>query len=387
MRRIANLALARSRLVVAGFVLVTLALGAGLLRLGLDNSIDTMVPDDSPVTTLQHQVASSFGAGKLLVAVVQGDIYTPEALTEIGRVTAALQRVDGVRRVTSVANARRMEDDGGFLRIENLVDAQHLTPTDIAGIRSFLATSDLYGHGRLVDAAGTAAAVVMEIDDDADPQTVLMAVRHVLDSDWSGPTHLAGSPLIEVEMGSTVRHDLPLLAGLAALLIVTMLFLNFRTVQGALLPLLTVAIGLAWSMGAMGWLGGKLTTLNIIGPVAILAVGSSFSLHLLGRFYFELGKGRDRREALRLAVSETGLGVLISGIAIAAAMATFVLSSMPTVRVLGLFTAGGVLATLLASLLLMPALLGRLPAPPRLPDPEAPAVLGAVLRRLARFVA
>ncbi len=385
--RLAEFILRRPRWILIAFALISLALGVGLTRLRVDNSLDPMYPDGSPVTALRGEVARTFGAGKLLVAVVEGDIYTAQGLTDLGRLTDAVHEVPGIGRVTSAANAQLMQDDDGLLRIEDLVNPDRLAPQDIAAIREELRTSELYGNGLLVNDDGTAATVVIEVDENADTAAAVDGVQQALAANWPGHASLAGGPLVEVEMGKTVRRDLPLLAGLAAAMIVVMLFLNFRTAQGALLPLLTIAVGLEWSMGAMGWLGGRITTLNIIGPVAILAVGSSFSLHLLGRYVFELGQGASKRRAIALSVGETGLGVLISGIAIAAAMGTFTLSRMPTVRVLGLLTGGGVLAALLASLLLLPAMLRLLPPPRHLPDAHAGATLGPLLRRLARGVA
>ncbi len=386
MDRIADLALKRGRVVIAVFAALTLLAGAGLVRLRLDNSITAMYPDNSTAAALQTQAENTFGGGKLLIAVVEGDIYSPKGLSDLHRLTASLTAVDGVRRVTSAANARVMTDDDGLLRIDALVDPQHLGPEDIARIRAFLATSDLYGHERFVNRAGTAASIVMQIDPAADAGPVLRSIDGVLASDWPGPAHVAGNALVEVEMGRTVRHDFPVLVSLAAVLILAMLFLNFRSAQGTVLPLLTVVLGLIWSMGAMGWLGQGITTLNIVGPVAILAVGSSFSLHLLGRYYFDLAHGRGKTDAIRLAVRETGLGVLISGVAITAAMCTLFLSSMPTVRVLALFTGGGVFTSLVASLLLLPAILALLPAPKHVPDPASPMFLERLLRRLGTFV-
>ncbi len=386
MRSLAAFAIRRSRLVIAGFAVLTLLLGAGLTRMKFDDSIESMYPVDAPLTVLEHQLEKTFGAGKLLVAVVEGDIYTPQALTDLSSLTTALQRIPGVERVTSVANATRMADDDGLLRIDKVVDPQHLAANDIAGIRDFLATSSLYGHGRLVNAQGTAASVLMQISSSGNPHAVVAAVREALAADWPGAAHLAGSPLFEVEMRSIALRDLPLLVGLAALLIVLMLYLNFRSFRGAFLPLLAVGIGGVWAVGAMGWLGAALTVLNVIGLVAILAVGSSFSLHLLGRYAYELATGRNKDDAIRLAASETGLGVLISGVAISAAMTTLVLSSIPTVRAMGLLTAAGVLAALVASLLLLPAILHLLPVPRRLPEHEGRAGSGRPLRGLTRFV-
>ena len=116
------------------------------------------------------------------------------------------------------------------------------------------------------------------------------------------------------------------------------LFLNFRTIQGTFLPLINITIGLIWSLGGLGYLGYNITVLSIVAPIAIMAVGSSFSLHLLGRYYYELARGKDKTQAINLMLTETGLGVVISGMAICAAMSTFLLSEIIAVRGLGLQT-------------------------------------------------
>jgi hypothetical protein len=62
-------------------------------------------------------------------------------------------------------------------------------------------------------------------------------------------------------------------------------------------------------------------------------------------------------------LEETGLGVFVSGLAIAASMTTFLLSDLGMVRGLGAFAALGVGSSMIMSLSLLPALLILLPAP------------------------
>lgn len=389
MKGLARVALSHSRLLIVIFAILTVGLGLGILRTEFDSSVMAMVPKGTEVGELQTQVEEVFGAETMMVALVEGDIYSPTALSALKELTTALESAPGVRGVTSAANADRMRDDDGFLEIEPLFpDA--LTEEAIASARDYLENSVLYRGGLLVAEDGSSANLVIEVDPYADSGVVVRGIESALNSAWTeagmGPVHLVGGPLIDEEMRATLQREMPLLGGIAALLILLMLFLNFRSVRGALLPLLTVVIGLVWSLGALGWLGGSLSTLSVIAPVVILAVGSSFSLHLLGRYYQELAHGVGVHDAVEKSLAETGLGVLISGFAIAAALSTFALSAMPTVRVLGLLTAGGVLSALLASMLLMPAILNIMPAPRRTIDPEKPGAIAGFLGWLGRFV-
>lgn len=370
---------------MAGFLLLTLVLAAGLTRLELDESMEASYPDHAPALVAYEQVAETFGTGHLLVAVLEGEVYTPARLELLRELTLGLERSPGVQRVMSAGNAQRPSGKGMFVRPEPLVPEAGVRPEEVAEIRAFLEDDGAYGRGLLVSPAGDRATVLLQVGDDLAPDALLAGVEAALAA-WPGDVHLAGAPVVDVALKSTMKRDLPLMNALSGLLILVFLYLNFRTRRGALLPLVTVGVGLTWAMGALAWSGGRLSTMGIIGPVAVLAVGSSFALHLLGRYYHELAHGASQRDALRRTVARTGVGVLISGLAISAAMLTFLLSAIPSVRLLGLLTAGGVLASLTAALVLLPALLTLLPPPKRLPDPEAAGPLAGLLGGLARFV-
>lgn len=389
MRALSRFTVRRPWLVITLFALITLGLGYGATKLELEASVLAMLPDGAEETLLAERIGEVFGVDAVMVAMVEGDVYTPDGIAALSQLTSAVARAPGVTGVTSAGNAQRMEDDDGFLIIEDLF-APHPTVDDIAVAREYLETSPMYRGGLLIAEDGSSANVVIQVDAAVDSQIVIDGIRSALRANWEeqglGSTHLVGGPLLDGELRNTLARELPLLGGVAALLILLMLFLNFRTVRGAILPIMSVAVGLVWSLGLMGWLGGKLSTLSMIAPVAILAVGSSFSLHLLGRFYQELAHGVSKESAIEKAFTETGLGVLISGLAISAALTTFVLSGMPTVRTLGLLTAGGVLATLISAMLLLPAVLELLGVPKRVIDPEAPGAIGGFLKWVANLV-
>ncbi len=377
--------------IIVVFALLTVLAGVGLTRLAVDASVTAMYPDHAAITDVQDEIERTFGAGQMLVAVLDGEVFTPASMQAIRDLTLGLGAVPGITDVISLANAQRMEDDDGFLIVEDLFPA--FGPIDQATIdagRAYLETATAYRGGVLAALGGGSANLMMEADPNAPSDVLVSGIREQIALHWTGAglgqAHLAGGPAVDEAMRDTLMREAPVMVVVAAALIVLMLYLNFRNLRGALLPLLTVVVGLVWSVGMMGWLGGAFTTITPIAPVAILAVGSSFSLHLLGRYAMELAHRRSREAAVATAVRETGVGVLISGMAIAAALATLGLSGMSAVRELGWLVAGGVLAALAASLLLLPAILVLMRPPKRVLDPEAAGAIGGLLRGLARFV-
>lgn len=386
MKRLAHLALDYSRVVIGIFAVLTLALGFSASRITTDNATESLYPDESKVDALNRELQATFQQHDRLLLVLEGDIYSSAGLDGVRELTSALLHLPGVVDVTSVATARRMEDDDGFLIVDDLLPAGQLSLDEIAAVRDYLATSPMYENVTLVAADGRHASLILETQTGLDAAELARSVTRTVEETWSGNYSLAGQAFTSMELQSIIGRDLPVLGGLALLAIVVMLFLNFRTAQGALLALTQVLVGVVWGMGLFQLFGGQLMALTVIGPIAVMAVASSFVINMLGRYYFELANGADKRVAIERMLGETGLGVIISGLAISAAMATFMLSSLQMVRGLGLIAVLGVLASLFSSMVLLPALLNVLPRPKRVPDPESPGGIGNALARLGDVV-
>lgn len=386
MKYLARFALNHSRLVIGLFLVITIALGVSASRIQTDNDTQSLYPDDSKIDALAKDLQTTFSQHDRLLLVVEGDIYSSEALTGVRQLTAALKRLPGVADVTSVATAKRMEDDDGFLLVDDLLPGPDPDASTIADIKHYLETSPMYENVTLVGKDGRHASLIIEMDEGLDANAFAKSVVTTVEENWNGPYSLAGRAYTSMELQSIIGRDLPVLGALALAAIVIMLFLNFHTLQGTFLPLVQILLGVIWGMGIFHLLGYKLMALTVIGPIAVMAVASSFVINMLGRYYYELSHGADKRLAIDRMLGETGLGVVISGLAISAAMSTFTLSSLQMVRGLGLVAMLGVLASLLASMLLLPALLNVLPAPRRVDDPENPGGIGRMLTRLGHVV-
>ncbi len=386
MTRLARLALDHSRVVVGIFVILTLLLGVSARLITTDNATESLYPDESTIDALNRELQATFQQHDRLLLVVEGDIYSSAGLTGIRDLAAALRRLPGVVDVTSVATAKRMEDDDGFLIVDDLLPAGPLGPEQVDAVRHYLETSPMYENVTLVSTDGRHASLILETESGLDAAELARSVTRTVEESWNGDYSLAGQAFTSMELQSIIGRDLPVLGSLALAAMVLMLFLNFRTPQGTLLALTQILVGVVWGMGLFQLLGGKLMALTVIGPIAVMAVASSFVINMLGRYYFELAHGADKRVAIDRMLGETGLGVIISGLAISAAMATFMLSSLQMVRGLGLVAVLGVLASLLSSMLLLPALLNALPQPKRVPDPENPGSIGKALTGLGAVV-
>jgi uncharacterized protein len=387
LNRILEFALGRSRLAIAAFAVVSVFMAVGVSRLKIDYSIDSFYPEGNPVIQANNRVRSAFGVGETEIAVLYADdVFAPGKLRDLRELTRRVEGLDGVVRVVSLANAPRMREEDGVLVSSEMVESDSPSPEEIAGIKDYLATSFAMKDGLLAAKDGKTTTVVIQVDESYDESTMVRKIDAELARGWSGRYETTGVPVLGAAVLAIIK-GVPLLAAAALAVILAFLALNFRSAMGVVLPLVQLSVGLLWGVGILGWKGDSFVALMAISPIAILAVGSSFSLHLLGRYFLELSLGRDKATAIRNMLSETGRGVLVSGLAISASMLTFLLSELDMIRGMGLLTAVGVFSCMLVALVLIPALLNLLPAPKVGKDRHGDGRLSASLRALGKAVA
>lgn len=378
--------LKRSWWVVGFFVLASALAGLGALRMHINFSTESFFPKNNPIMKSSRQVQETFGTGKNeIVVLFADDVLVPARLNAIRALTASLQGIEGVTKVISLTDAPRMREEGGSLLTEDLVPADDPSPGQIAGIKDYLASNYAMKDGLLAAKDGSSANLLIRIDPSFKMETMSLKIDKVVRENWKGRYESTGEPVLSEEI-MRIMKGIPAMAVVALLVILAFLFLNFRSPLGILVPLAQLLVGLLWGLGFLGWLGIDFLALMAIAPIAILAVGSSFSLHLLGRYFLELSRGHDKAHAIRTMLGKTGLGVFVSGLAISASMLTFLLSEIDMIRGMGLMTAVGIIACMFASLVLLPALLNLLPAPKIRARGEKDGGVSLRLRRLGAFI-
>jgi hypothetical protein len=359
----------------------------GASKIKLDVSVDAMDPDNNAIVDLNKKINREYNSGRPEIFVLYADnVFTPEHLTEIRTITEKLKAVAGVKKVTSLTNSSKIIESEGVLVASEMVPEDNPSEADIIGIRHYLETNYMLKSGILAAKDGTFTSIIVEYGDNADLLTIAAEMEKPVAGIWRGGYDITGMPTLEANLTEIAQQDVKLLLGIAFLIILLMFVLNFRSPLAVFLALLQIIIGLIWGAGSYAWMGMKFQSMTIIAPIAILAVGSSFTLHLLGRYFLELSRGIEKRAAILNVLHRTGLGVFVSGLAISAAMLTFLLSNVSMVRGLGALSALGVGASLISSLTLLPALLNLLPAPKMRVKMENAGILNPGLRALGRWI-
>ena len=216
---------------IIAVLVLTAIFGLLSTRLKVNNDYDTWLPEKDPVTILYKKVNALFSAsGVALVVLDLGDVFTPESLDRIKQVTEKLEGVPGVFSVLSLSNVLDFRKEGDSLEVIRLGQRAGTTPEALDQFRKYVLDQELYA-GSLVSEDGRLAAILVNIQDEADEVVVAEKIKNLMEGE--GDTRkifLGGDPVYTVYINQFMNQDLILVAPFAILMVLLVLFLTSNPV-------------------------------------------------------------------------------------------------------------------------------------------------------------
>ena len=214
------------------------------------------------------------------------------------------------------------------------------------------------GHTALIPVTLTG-----DMADAAETALPLIDVVHQANSQDGFRVTTVGFGSVEGEMSTLIEETLQQgeLVGIAVALVI--LLLVFGAAVAAGLPVVLELLSIFVAVGATALVSNAMETSNFVVFIITmigLAVGIDYSLFIVQRFREERSLGLDKVEAIATAGATASRTVLFSGMAVAIALGGMFVMPDATFRS---FAVGAILvvaATVLASLTLLPAVLGLL---------------------------
>jgi predicted RND superfamily exporter protein len=347
-------------------------LRTGALRIQIDASANRLLPEDDPEREYYDFVRRLFGNDEtLLVAVAAEDVFTRDMLERIARMTSRIEQIRGVRSVVSLSNALNIRGTAEGLDIGPFYDRVPEDAEGLARIRREALENPIYS-GNLVAADGSATALLVYPDLDLTDSEFVdrgidRQIQAIADEErGDAEVWLTGTPYIKAatqrQLMSDLARTLPLIFGVMALL----LAISYRSVRGVVVPLLTIGVAMAWTLGVIAWLQRPLNMVTSLVPALLLTVGLSYAVHVVSEYYAvwrEARPDQDKSDAVARALEGVALPVVLTGLTTAVGFASLMLSSIQAIREFGLFFVIGVVSTVIVSLTFTPALLRLLSRP------------------------
>ncbi len=324
-----------------------------------DDDLLAFLPEGNEEIETFYGINKRFGSLDVaLVGVATEDVLAPAFLTRLRDVTDRIGDTKGVNHVLSLANVDDFTvDPMGGVVTDLLVDHIPATDAERQELRAKVMSRDQV-VGSMVAANGKGALIYVFVAQGAEPRILADTVRDIVVAGFpDSQLYWGGAPYISTYIYNTTQADMARLTPWAVAAIILIILLSFRDIAGSVLALVTTAMGIVVSRAAMAGLGVSFNIVLSAMPVILFAVGSAYSIHMLSRYYANVGESGDKDEALRRTVIETGPTVIAAGLTTVAGLMSFVMMDIKPMRTFGTFTALGIFTTLVLSVTFVPAVI------------------------------
>jgi len=349
--------------------LVTIIAAFQIPKIHVDSSTDIFIPQNHEITKIDKEIEKEFGAMDSIILGVKvnfGTVLEPEVLTVIDEITRSLEESNNIKTVMSITNMDYIIGTEEGMEVIPILD--NLSPGSIKELKKRLVDwKDVYERTFLSKDSKLSAIIIQPVSEASDEankkiyEQILELTEKYKSANLFFP--VAGLPLIKEEISRSIMSDLTWLIPVAALLILGILYLSFKRLEGVLFPLIGLAVAAVWVMGLIGFLSVTFTMATLLVPVLLLVVGSAYGIHVMSHFYEDIDhqSGFLDYKTVSIIINKSLktilVPVLLAGLTTAGGFISLVSSPLGPFRTFGVLSAVGVVFSQIVSLVLIPTLL------------------------------
>lgn len=378
-------------------VVLTVLFALQIPKLEIDTSAEGLMIEKDPAKAFYEKIKTKFGSDNLTIVLIKADdVFTEPVLQSIKRISDGIERFIGVSRVESLTTVNNIKGEDDSLNTEPLVGP--IVPSDpkaIARVRADALGNPIF-VGNIVNARGTAAAINAYTDPKpADKEFNKRFATYVEDlvkaESAAGLTvYQIGGPITKVTFGEYIQQDQINLVPFSIGVLLFILLLAFRMLQGVAIPIATGVVSIAWGLGWMALFGIPVNVITAIIPSLLIAIGFTEDVHMLSEYHQALEKGMDKISAVRHMAEHSALPMLITTVTTVVGFGSLVTSDITMLIQFGQASAMALSSNFIVTMVLVPTLLRLWPVPRRLRavafEEQAPSgAIANLMEQLGRF--
>lgn len=364
--------------------LITVIFALPLKRIKIESSIRQFFPQKHEAYQRLNKTEDEFGS-MLAIGVsfeTPGEsILTTEYVDVIRKITSDLQGVQNIDNVTSLTNIDFIKGDNGTIEVAPILnkdDSEPIEQADVDLIAERLASwEDMYNLV-VISKDGRGTQIAMNVDQHsslAEQAESLKEVKKIVTDDLAEAksdlsVKFYGDPVVSDNSKSFMISDLLNLIPLVILVVLISLYCSFNTLEGMVLPLITVLMSTVWSVGIMTLLGFEFSMVSSVIPVALIGCGSAYGIHVLTHYYIAVDEKRKELDAkgesftkeihcdcIIKGLNNVQVAVLLSAVTTIVGFISLVTSPLRPLFGFAIFTGVGIAFSLLLSVTVLPAFL------------------------------
>lgn len=361
-------------IVVALCAIVTLVLGFYTTKIQLQAGFEKTLPKDHPfVINYQLNKNELKGLGnnlRIVVAVKEGSIFTPENLKYFEQVNDEVFFIPGVDRngMKSIwtPNTRwTVVTEEGFEGGPIIPGDYDGTPRSIAQMKVNIQRAGIIGD--LVANDEKSAAIIVPLLD-KNPETgerldyvELTKKLEDIRAKFAGESedksiHIIGFAKLVGDLIDGL-FEVMIFFAVAVVIATLLLFLYTRCLRSTLMVIFCTLIAVVWQLGILALLGYELDPFSILVPFLVFAIGVSHGAQKLNGVLQDIGRGTHRYVAARYTFRRLFLAGVTALLSDGVGFAVMMIIQIQVIQDLAITASIGVLVLIFTNLILTPVVL------------------------------
>ncbi|MDH3970975.1 MAG: MMPL family transporter [Gammaproteobacteria bacterium] len=364
----------RYLILVATLALVA-GIGSGARFITFDTDYRVFFSEDNPQLQAFEELQNTYTKTDNVMFVLapkDGEVFSPETLNAIARLTEESWQIPYSLRVDSITNYQHTEARDDDLLVDDLVPEDVLDALDEAAIQRIrnIALNEPLLVDHLISARGhvTGVNVTIQLPDDTSGKEVPSVAafsRDLAEKARAENPHLdiylTGMVMMNNSFPEVSIHDQQTLVPLMFGIIILTLILLLRSFVATVGTFMIIIFSIAAAMGIAGWLGIALTPPSASAPTIIMTLAVADCVHILVTFLHAMRRGLDKRAAMVESIRINLQPVFLTTLTTVIGFLSMNFSDAPPFRDLGNIVAMGVAAAFIFSVSFLPALMLVLP--------------------------
>jgi predicted RND superfamily exporter protein len=336
-------------------------------------------PWGHPNVNLHIKMTEVFGRSNLVAITLrtkEKDVFDRDVLGKLYRIQKAVELMDGVVKyyIYSLASSKirciRTSTDPDGIMLLSAQTFDEMVQEILDGNRETLETyrknilndDDVYGTLVSRDKKGTVLYTSFKYEEDY--LYVFNRLNEILDRERDDTTefYLSGRPIMLAYIHQYMSRIVYIFL-LALVVMVLLLYIDFRKKRAVFLPLTAGLLSVVWGMGILNLLGFEMDVLSITVPFLVLALSHGHSVQIMQRYYEEGRRSPDRRRACQQVIATLMLPATTAIVTDSIGFFSLVLLPFPIIQSMAVVAAAGILSIWITNFVFIPIVLSYLPLP------------------------
>ncbi|ANQ53935.1 membrane protein [Thermosipho sp. 1063] len=331
-------------------IIVTFVLTAFFLvqikDLKIRDDITKYPPKDDPLVQKYESLAEEFNINSMVM--VGFEIENSEDLRKIDELTTKVEKLEGVEHVTSITNIPLVVNTENGIEVSTVSEMLKSGEVEPASLLKYKTL-----RSKFISDNGKSGLMLVSLESGKESEA-FEALKDLAENNYYKGVHFYGVSAVNQAVKEITFRNLMKLVPISLLIVVVILTVTFRRFTGAFLPILGVIISVIWTMGLIVVFGFDITIANSIIPVALISIGTAYSIHVVNKYYEEKG---NKKERVIYTLRDVGIAVLLSGLTTAVGFLSLLTADIKPVWIMGIFSSIGVMLCNFIALFFVPAML------------------------------